>query len=154
MRIAAAVASSLLCACAAHAPAPAPAVAARTAQLEAMRRAPLVASRSYAQVEGCLLRQEIVRSLTPSSLCLACHDGSVTTATPTRADDTHRVSVDYESARAAGIPLVPTADTPRAIVFVAGKVECTTCHDPASTLPHATAMPLGRSALCLGCHPR
>src|ERR671939_1931934 len=95
-RIEIAAAATLVCACAALDAGPrSPLEAARLRQAEGMRRASRVATQNMPLSDTCLARDPgTVRSLTPSSTCLSCHDG--TSAAPTRAHDTHPVSVDYE----------------------------------------------------------
>jgi predicted CXXCH cytochrome family protein len=94
-----------------------------------------------------------VRSLTPSSSCVSCHEDR-TLGIPT-IGARHPYSVEYERARAAGQTLRPISETPPEIVFFQGReVTCTTCHDGGSPYRGHVAMTLAGSALCLGCHPR
>jgi hypothetical protein len=95
------------------------------------------------------------RARTPSTTCLGCHDG---TATPGVAfanlhggpSGAHPVDIDYFAASASNRQLAPPFDLPRAVVLVAGRVACTTCHDGTSTSPGRVAGEL--VSLCDGCH--
>jgi predicted CXXCH cytochrome family protein len=145
----------LLGACAAQARRPVTIEMESARQVEAMRRAPRVATRHLALSSSCLMQDgALVRSLTPSATCIACHDG--TSSAPVRLHDMHRTSVEYEREWLKGTAgLREPAALPPAIVLVSGTtVECTSCHDPGSPQPHLTAMTLDRSTLCLGCHTR
>jgi predicted CXXCH cytochrome family protein len=147
---------TLWCGCAALEPrAPSPLEAARSRVAEAMRRAPRVATQNLSLTSTCLVKDpSTVRSLTPSSTCLSCHDG--TSAAPTRVHDTHPVAVDYDGAWRRGAAALRAIDDvpPQIVLVTASTVECTSCHDPGSTLPHFTALSLDRSTLCTGCHAR
>lgn len=95
------------------------------------------------------------RRATSSQRCVACHDGTAAAAVAlgsgaSRAE--HPVDVDYERSRFDGQRLRPSAELPRALVLVAGRVACTTCHASDSTEPGHTAMTMHRSAMCLACH--
>ncbi|HZZ85066.1 MAG TPA: cytochrome c3 family protein [Anaeromyxobacteraceae bacterium] len=97
------------------------------------------------------------RAVTPSRSCLTCHDGTLAHAAlpgPRSAGElaNHPIDVDYEGARRAGSRLRPSAQLPREMPLVGGKVECVTCHDPRSHEPMKTALPMNRSRLCFACH--
>jgi hypothetical protein len=97
-----------------------------------------------------------IRRTTGSRSCVSCHDG---TAAPAISQGTgsayagvtsHPVGISYaEAASRHPGTYVPPSQLPKEIVLVGGKVECTTCHDGTSTLPHRVA---GESELCLACH--
>ncbi|BDG08783.1 cytochrome c3 family protein [Anaeromyxobacter paludicola] len=93
-----------------------------------------------------------------SRTCLSCHDGSLAhAALPARAAageplSNHPVAIDYEAARERDPRLRPAAQLPPEIRLVEGRLECTTCHDPRSTLPASTALPMRGSQLCFACH--
>lgn len=108
--------------------------------------------------EVCTLAR-IDRARTPSSYCLGCHDGtiapSVTRFSEIRHDRSHPVGTDYAAIQATGFgALRPPAELDPALVLVDGKLECTTCHDGDAPSPSHTALPMNRSAMCLGCHDR
>jgi predicted CXXCH cytochrome family protein len=112
------------------------------------------ASRTYSQSRlsetastGCAL-VTAVRSLTRADVCVGCHDAVLL---PVHAQ--HAYWVDYEAARAVR-PLRAAVELPHEIVLVGepGMLSCTSCHDGASGYPNHTALPLERSALCVGCH--
>lgn len=86
----------------------------------------------------------VVRSMTPSSYCISCHDGS---SMPIRVSDTHPLGVHPVG---YGFRLKLS----EAIVLVDGAVACTSCHDGKSKLPHMLAMTQTGSTLCLGCHAK
>ena len=113
-----------------------------------------------------------------SKLCLSCHDGTVavgmtvaqgliTTSGSMAAEDilgadlsrSHPVSMTPvdDGSLAATLFASPASTRDPAVKLVAGKVECTTCHDPhAPRNDPVTPMFLARSnsngALCLACH--
>jgi predicted CXXCH cytochrome family protein len=96
-----------------------------------------------------------IRMLTGSMTCVSCHDGTAATAislvrTPDGAAASHPVGIDYADAalRHPG-KYTPAANLPPEIVLVAGKVECTSCHDGRSPQRFKLA---GQRELCLGCH--
>jgi predicted CXXCH cytochrome family protein len=139
---------TMVAACAARQlPPPSGRALAQLQQAEAMRRAPQTARSQRALTGSCAIKEDLSRSMTTSSYCLSCHDGTHGSAV---ADHTHPVSFRYDPATARTALRWPTAD---GIVLVSGtSVECTSCHDPASKLPSFTALTLDRSTLCLGCH--
>jgi len=98
------------------------------------------------------------RAATGSRGCLLCHDGTLTHAAlpgPRLAGEllaNHPVGVDYEAARASDRWLRPSAQLPREMPLVNGRIECTTCHDARSSEPMKTALPMTRSRLCFACH--
>lgn len=97
------------------------------------------------------------RSVTSSRACLTCHDGTLAhAAQPGQRVGgelaNHPVDVDYEQARTRDHYLRPSAQLPREMPLVNGKVECTTCHDGRSNEPMRTALPMARSRLCFACH--
>jgi hypothetical protein len=86
------------------------------------------------------------RARTPSSRCLACHDGTSGQCLGL----SHPVEVDY--ARAAMRDpgrYVPASALPADVPLVNGRVSCVSCHDGASTHPAHTVEP---ARLCLACH--
>jgi predicted CXXCH cytochrome family protein len=95
------------------------------------------------------------RAATPSRVCMSCHDGTAGAAVgfSMRAGGggmDHPVGVDYAAA-AARRPgrYVPAGAVPRSVPLVDGRVECTSCHDGASSSPsHVAAQP----QLCYACH--
>jgi predicted CXXCH cytochrome family protein len=97
-----------------------------------------------------------IRAATSSRSCMACHDGSAAKPVPTgwRAFGpvtSHPVGIDYAQAAARHpATYTPASQLPPEVVLVGGKVECTTCHDGASTLPARVANTSGE--LCLACH--
>jgi predicted CXXCH cytochrome family protein len=95
------------------------------------------------------------RARTTSRSCLACHDGSIATGRMARAHEgsgAHPVDVDYLASRARRPGLRAPGALPPGLVLVNGTVACTTCHDPRSSERAKTALPMGRSAMCFGCH--
>jgi predicted CXXCH cytochrome family protein len=113
-----------------------------------------------------------------SKLCLSCHDGTVapgltgaqgaipTTGSMISADvfgsnlaTSHPVSmtpVDDGSLATSLFATPPTTKDP-AVKLVAGKIECTTCHDPHNpradpVVPMFLARSNSNGALCLACH--
>ncbi len=113
-----------------------------------------------------------------SRLCLSCHDGTVavgltiaqgtvtTSGTMSSTDvfgtnlaTSHPVSMTpvNDGQLATSLFASPPSTKDPAVKLVAGKVECTTCHDPHTpNLDPSTPMFLARSnsggALCLACH--
>ena len=106
-----------------------------------------------------------------SSYCARCHDGSVASAvmalTPSTeadlrefkvrlgsvGDRDHPVGIEYARVqRARPRDLTHPAALPPAVKLVNGRVECTTCHDPASNLPAMLVLDHRRGTLCLACH--
>ena len=97
------------------------------------------------------------RARTGSQGCMACHDGTTGASVGfvSRAGGlgvSHPVGVDYAAA-AARQPgrYAPAADLPPDVPLVSGKVECTTCHDGASSAPDHVARTTVTS-LCTACH--
>jgi len=90
------------------------------------------------------------RASTPSRLCIGCHDGTVTAAGGVALRGEHPVGVHYQAALARRPEML--RPVPAALVLVAGRIECTTCHDGASPERFHIALPMARSALCLSCH--
>ncbi|MFL5261759.1 MAG: hypothetical protein ACJ79L_05080 [Anaeromyxobacteraceae bacterium] len=93
-----------------------------------------------------------VRSMTRPEACIGCHDGMME---PVHVQHVTWASYVDASARRR---LRAISDVPDAIVFAnddaghAVMVSCTSCHAGASLSPNHVALPLDRSALCLGCH--
>ncbi len=86
------------------------------------------------------------RAHTPSSRCLACHDGSAARSLGA----SHPVEVSYvAAATTAGATALPSAPPPE-LPLVEGRVACTTCHDGRAPLPARTALP--GDGLCYACH--
>jgi len=92
---------------------------------------------------------------------MACHDGGVGqvvgsltssgTGSAARAPAaSHPVGVLYAAA-AARQPgrLAPPSTLPQDVPLVAGRIECTTCHDGRSTNPYRVVRTAG---LCTACH--
>ncbi len=97
------------------------------------------------------------RNLTPSRACLTCHDGTLAHAAqpgPRAGGElvNHPVDIDYEQARSRHRSLRSSAQLPREMPLVNGKVECTTCHDGRSRERMRTALPMEHSRLCFACH--
>lgn len=86
------------------------------------------------------------RTTTPSSVCLACHDGSAGKAIGFDVHGAHPLGRRYADAwlRGGFNPLLPGD----AVKLVNGEVACTSCHDGASSLRARVAA----RALCTGCH--
>jgi hypothetical protein len=87
------------------------------------------------------------RTRTPSSRCLACHDGSAVRPL----GPSHSVEVDYARAFARSPDLfVPAAMLgAEGVTLVDGKVACVSCHTAASRhQKHA----LDPARLCAACH--
>jgi predicted CXXCH cytochrome family protein len=141
------VCSAVAAGCAAHATPPSPARSPMALQASVMRRAPRTAA-SHLDLAECAMRTGVARSLTTAAQCLSCHDG---TSGPSVLDHSHPTAVAYASSvgRTSLRPVVADG-----IVLVNGSVECTSCHDPASTQPDHTALSLDGSTLCVGCHVR
>jgi predicted CXXCH cytochrome family protein len=113
-----------------------------------------------------------------SKLCLSCHDGTVavglTIAQGSIATSGMMASIDVLGTNlASGHPVsmtpandgqlaaslfnTPAATKDSAVKLVAGKVECTTCHDPHApnndpVVPMFLARSNANGALCLACH--
>ncbi len=113
-----------------------------------------------------------------SKLCLSCHDGSVavgltvakglitTTGTMVPADvlgtnltGSHPVSMTPidDGSLATSLFTSPAATKDPAVKLVAGKVECTTCHDPHAprndpVVPMFLVRSNASGAICLACH--
>jgi len=94
------------------------------------------------------------RASTQSSTCMACHDGSVGPTIGSFQMEpggmSHPVSMDYASVTAnqADTYVAPTA-LPPGVLLVAGKVECTSCHDGSLTTVNHVVDPM---QLCYACH--
>jgi predicted CXXCH cytochrome family protein len=113
-----------------------------------------------------------------SKLCLSCHDGTVavgltvtqgliaTSGTMNAADNltsnlsnSHPVSMKPadDGSLASSLFATPSSTKDPAVLLVAGKVECTTCHDPHvpnndTLLPMFLARSNSNGTLCLACH--
>ena len=75
-----------------------------------------------------------------SESCVACHRTGGTAP----ADPGHPVGVDYEARRAGSAALRPAAEVVKRGVFLpGGKIECLTCHDPASPYRNHIVLPPG-----------
>ncbi|HET9598586.1 MAG TPA: cytochrome c3 family protein [Anaeromyxobacteraceae bacterium] len=153
----AAVAAALAIGCAAPAAAErrsqsGPATSFRTAHRTARATPPASAVRRAAVLDPACQLGAAPRSLTPSTECLGCHDG--TEAAVRGSSSHHPFASDYEAARLRGVPLRPFQDVPAQIVLVGGQVACTSCHAAASPEAAHVALSMGGSGLCLGCHPR
>jgi predicted CXXCH cytochrome family protein len=128
------------------------AAGAALASAAAARDAPALAD---PDPETCGL-QRVDRAATPSSDCMSCHDGSAAGAVgfSMRAGGggmDHPVAVDYDaaSARHPG-RYAPRGTLPASVPLVNGRVECTSCHDGASTAPNHVAAEAAQ--LCYACH--
>ena len=95
------------------------------------------------------------RARTTSLSCMTCHDGSAGKAVPFQmrgdgAGMSHPVEIDYAAA-AARQPgkYEPASSLPYQVPLVAGKVQCTTCHDGASRDPMRV---VEIRDLCIACH--
>ncbi|HEY6101295.1 MAG TPA: hypothetical protein VIW03_17795 [Anaeromyxobacter sp.] len=86
------------------------------------------------------------RARTPSSRCVACHDGSAGPGLGA----SHPVEVDYAgaSSRQPG-RYVPASMLSPEIPLADGKVTCLSCHDPAS--PHRKHA-VAPDRICQACH--
>jgi predicted CXXCH cytochrome family protein len=103
--------------------------------------------RATAETEKCAL-PIAARSLTRADVCVGCHDNMLE---PVHTQ--HAYWADYALAATSGRPLRLVEVPASGIVLVDGTmVSCTSCHDSGSPYPHHTALPLDRSALCVGCH--
>jgi predicted CXXCH cytochrome family protein len=113
-----------------------------------------------------------------SKLCLSCHDGTVavgltvtqgliaTSGTMSVLDNltsnlsnSHPVSMQPadDGSLASSLLATPSSTKDPAVLLVAGKVECTTCHDPHvpnndTVLPMFLARSNSNGTLCLACH--
>jgi hypothetical protein len=86
------------------------------------------------------------RARTPSSRCLACHDGAAAPGL----GETHPVDVDYARASLRDpARFAPAAALPAEVTLVNGTVSCVSCHDAAS--PHR-GRAVDPARLCLACH--
>jgi hypothetical protein len=109
--------------------------------------------------DACLLGALPDRRTTPSSACMACHDGSVKGAADARTG--HRYDLDYQRARREStfIELRPDPEGYSAgmVVLQGGLVTCLSCHSPASAAPAHLAGPVDgplAQRLCVACHVR
>lgn len=100
--------------------------------------------------------QGAARARTPSTACMACHDGaagpgvSFVMRAGNQPGFDHPVEIDYAQASARDPRLVPPSGLPPELVLVQGRLACTTCHDGASSEPRRVA---GRAMdLCTSCH--
>jgi predicted CXXCH cytochrome family protein len=95
------------------------------------------------------------RARTPSTACMQCHEGTAGAAVPSRMTvrgdgSSHRVGVEYAAAAArAPERYAPASALPPDVPLVAGRIECTTCHDGALATPHQV---VAQPRLCLACH--
>jgi hypothetical protein len=128
-------------------------VAALGAAAVALVCAGAAAPSDRAERAGCeLVRAD--RARTRSTSCIACHDGTAghaTVATSTSgALGSHPVGVSYGLALARRpSEYASPGQLPPDVPLVAGRVECTSCHDGASRLPkHVAHGP----DLCETCH--
>lgn len=108
----------------------------------------------------------VERSKVDSARCIACHDGSVTSAVPYSYHSTgdlsgldlgargsHPIEFDYGSASLRRPNrLAPVEQLNPALVLSGGKVTCATCHDGKSPHPYRTAVRMDGSAMCFACH--
>jgi hypothetical protein len=106
--------------------------------------------------DGTCELSRVDRRHTTSRSCMTCHDGTGGKAVSFGARATgglgpsHPVEVDYAAVAAAHPDRFrPAGSLPFAIPLVRGRIECTTCHDGASTSPGR--VPPIRD-LCLTCH--
>lgn len=103
---------------------------------------------------SCTLDAPLDRMATPSSDCLACHDGSKTASGASDARSGHRYDVEYHTDGKPDLRRDPTGYDSR-VVLPGGKLTCCTCHDPASSLPYHLAAPTSGAVerrLCVACH--
>ena len=110
-----------------------------------------------------------------SLACLSCHDGTVamdaygsfTADGPlmgainggaadvgTSLTNDHPVGITYATAVTDGDALVAEATVQAAGYLIAGKVECSSCHDAHSTATSLLRSPMANSALCTVCHAK
>jgi hypothetical protein len=122
----------------------------------ALAAAALAASAGARATDGgaCELSR-VERGMASSRSCLACHDGSTGPAiayqmSPDGRGMSHPVEIDYQRAAAArpGQYQAITALPPE-VPLVAGRIECTTCHDGAS---HDPKRVVAVRNLCTVCH--
>jgi len=107
------------------------------------------------KVEPCALASVRSRQGTPSSACLACHDGSRAPEVPD-ARSGHAYDVTYDPYLKPNLRKSPEQWN-RAVVLVEGKVTCLTCHNPASTELYHLVGPVDgpvEKRFCVACHPR
>jgi hypothetical protein len=113
----------------------------------------VVASAGIATAAGdpalCTVGHPLDRKTTPSSDCVACHDGT----NASNAKTGHRFDVEYVAA--GDLRKDPETFDPKVVLGTGNKVTCLTCHDPASDLPLHLAAPtsgLPEQRLCVACH--
>jgi predicted CXXCH cytochrome family protein len=116
--------------------------------------AALAASAGARAADGCELAHVNRRTAT-SAACAGCHERIAANAVargPEGHPAGHPVEVDY-AAEVAAQPdrLAPASSLPPEIPLVAGKIQCTTCHDGASTDRRRKLVAPTR-VLCLACH--
>ena len=101
-------------------------------------------------LDVCLLSW-VRRSKAGTERCITCHDGSAGPAVHVGPGGgrNHSVGVRYDETKSHTM-LRPAAMLPPELVLVNGAVDCTSCHDGSSRLPHRIAVTPER--LCAGCH--
>lgn len=121
----------------------------------ALAAASLAASARAEAADGSCELARVDRAKATARACMSCHDGSAgplveLERSPDGHGTSHPVEVDYATA-AASHPdqYQPVAGIPAEIPLVRGKVECTSCHDPAAPGPGHVAKVRD---LCLACH--
>lgn len=95
-----------------------------------------------------------------SRSCLDCHDGSVASSDihgrqrGAFRDGSHPIGLSYSPASKSGrrSRLRAVSALPAAVQLPGGRVGCTSCHDPFSTLPNHLVLANRGSALCFACH--
>jgi predicted CXXCH cytochrome family protein len=102
-----------------------------------------------------------------SRICLSCHDGTIAPAQAPGASSWNRtmatgpgnLTTDLSDDHPISLSLIPRVDlappgpTARARLDPAGKVQCTSCHDPHDTAFEFFLLQTNRSSrLCLECH--
>ncbi|MHB8877672.1 MAG: cytochrome c3 family protein [Myxococcaceae bacterium] len=133
-----------------------------------MLTAILAAGPVWSRTDGKICElSHIERDKVDSARCIACHDGSVTSAVPytyhasgdlsgLQFDDrggSHPIEFDYGSASLRRpTRLAPIDQLNPVLVLSGGKVTCATCHDGQSPHPFHTAVRMDGSAMCFACH--
>jgi predicted CXXCH cytochrome family protein len=86
-----------------------------------------------------------------SKFCLGCHD----VVAEKKMSTSHPVDIDYRAAQANSKGrLKPVSQIDPAVKLEKGKVVCTSCHDPNSSLPAKLVISNtgSGSRLCVACH--